>query len=126
LTQAISAACADGCTGPSRIDRGAQRLKHHLIVDANGIRLPPHSPMRLARVNAQGIESAAPRALLNQWKSTVDEVPVWSLGNERALAPTTARTTFALRPGCLAESPVSKLEPAERPRWARSTSTQSC
>jgi integrase len=57
---------------------------------------------------------------------TVDEVAAWSQANERALAPTTAVIAltalnlicrFALRRGWLAENPVAKLEPAEKPHW---------
>src|SRR5207253_3118027 len=49
-----------------------------------------------------------------------------SQANERALAPTTARIVlitlnqvcrFAVRRGWLAENPVSKLEPSEKPHW---------
>jgi integrase len=57
---------------------------------------------------------------------SVDRVAAWSQANEHALAPTTARIAlitlgqvcrFAVRRGWLAENPVSKLEPAEKPRW---------
>ena len=57
---------------------------------------------------------------------TMDRVAAWSLANERALAPTTASIAlialnqvcrFAVRRGWLAENPVAKLEPAEKPRW---------
>src|SRR3954453_19174471 len=53
-----------------------------------------------------------------------DRVARWSRANERALAPTTARNVlivlnqvcrFAIRRGWLADNPVSKLEPGEKP-----------
>ena len=56
----------------------------------------------------------------------MDRVAAWSLANERALAPTTARIVlialnqvcrFAVRRGWLADNPVAKLEPGEKPRW---------
>jgi integrase len=55
---------------------------------------------------------------------TVDCVAAWSRANERALAPTTARIVLitlgqvcrlAVRRGWLADNPVSRLEPAEKP-----------
>jgi len=57
---------------------------------------------------------------------TIDRVARWSQTNERALAPTTAVIAlvtlgqvcrFAVRRGWLADNPVSKLEPAEKPHW---------
>jgi integrase len=57
---------------------------------------------------------------------TVDRGAAWSAANERALAPTTAVIAlialgricrFAVRRGWLADNPVSKLEPVERPHW---------
>jgi integrase len=56
---------------------------------------------------------------------SVDRVADWSRGNERELAPTTARMAliapnqvcrYAVRRGWLVENPVGKLEPAEKPR----------
>jgi integrase len=58
---------------------------------------------------------------------TVDHVAAWSRGNEDAF-PRTARMTlvtlnqvcrFAVRRGWLADNPVAKLEPAEKPRRTR-------
>ena len=57
---------------------------------------------------------------------TMDRVAAWSQANERVLAPTTARIVlialnqicrFAVRRGWLADNPVAKLEPGEKPRW---------
>jgi integrase len=57
---------------------------------------------------------------------TVDDVALWSAGNERILAPTTAKlallalaqiTRFAVRRGWLASDPVRQLEPGEKPNW---------
>ena len=56
---------------------------------------------------------------------SVDRVADWSRANERELAPTTARMAlialnqvcrYAVRRSWLADNPVAKLEPAERPR----------
>lgn len=57
---------------------------------------------------------------------TVDAVAAWSQANEQTLAPTTARLAltalglvlrFAARRGWIADNPVAKLEPGEKPRW---------
>ena len=57
---------------------------------------------------------------------SMDRVAAWSQANERTLAPTTARfalivlnqvCNFAVRRGWLAENPVGKLEPGEKPRY---------
>ena len=58
---------------------------------------------------------------------TVDCVALWSLANEAALAPTTARIALitlnqicrfaVLGRGWLSENPVMRLEPGEKPRW---------
>ncbi len=57
---------------------------------------------------------------------TIDMVATWSRANERAYAPTTALLAlialnqvfrFAARRGWVADNPVAKLEPAEKPRW---------
>ena len=56
----------------------------------------------------------------------MDRVAAWSQTNERALAPTTASIAlitlnqvcrFAVRRGWLADNPVAKLEPGEKPHW---------
>jgi len=53
-------------------------------------------------------------------------VAVWSQGNERALAPSTAKLAlialsqifrFAVRRGWTGVNPVMQLEPGEKPRW---------
>jgi integrase len=57
---------------------------------------------------------------------SADRVVEWSQANERVLAPTTAVIAlmtlnqvcrFALRRGWLADNPVARLEPSEKPRW---------
>lgn len=57
---------------------------------------------------------------------TVDRVALWSASNERLLAPTTAKFAlitlgqvcrYAVRLGWLADNPVAKLEPSEKPHW---------
>jgi integrase len=57
---------------------------------------------------------------------TMDRAAAWSAANERVLAPTTAVIAlitlqqicrYAVRRGWLAENPVTKLEPAEKPHW---------
>ena len=57
---------------------------------------------------------------------TPDCVAVWSQGNERRLTPSIAKLAlivlnqvfrFALRRGWVAENPVARLEPGEKPRW---------
>ena len=57
---------------------------------------------------------------------TVDRVALWSQRNEAGLAPTTAKIAlitlnqvcrFALRRSWLADNPVARLEPGEKPRW---------
>jgi integrase len=57
---------------------------------------------------------------------SIDRVAAWSLANERAIAPTSARIVlialnqvccFAIRRGWLADNPVSKLDPGEKPHW---------
>jgi integrase len=57
---------------------------------------------------------------------TMDRVAAWSQANECVLAPTTAHIVlialnqicrFAVRRGWLADNPIAKLEPAEKPRW---------
>ena len=81
-------------------------------------RPPPHR--RLRRPRARPIGACKLRDL------TVDRVAAWSAANERALAPTTAEIAlitlgqvcrFAVRRGWLADNPVAKLEPAEKPHW---------
>ena len=57
---------------------------------------------------------------------TVDHVAVWSQGNERVLAPSTAKLVlialsqifrFGVRRGWTGVNPVMQLEPGEKPRW---------
>jgi integrase len=59
---------------------------------------------------------------------TVDRVAAWSRANERVLAPSTAKLAlaalnqvcrYAFRRGWMAENPVARLEPGEKPHWER-------
>ena len=78
-------------------------------------------------IDAPSAPTEDPLGELNLADLTVDAVALWSQANEEALAPTTARIAlitlnqvcrFALRRGWLAENPVARLEPGEKPRWA--------
>lgn len=94
-------------------------------------RWAPSTLERYQRVVRRQIDASADaaRAPIGTHKLrtlTMDEVADWSLANERALAPTTALIAlialgqicrYAVRRGWLADNPVAKLEPGERPRW---------
>jgi integrase len=76
-------------------------------------------------IDASADPARRPLGALKLRDLTVDRVADWSLSNERELAPGSARITllalnqicrFAVRRGWLADNPVSKLEPAEKPR----------
>jgi integrase len=67
-----------------------------------------------------------PLGLLKLRDVTIDRVADWSRTNERTRAPTTALLAlivlnqvfrFAVRHGWIADNPVAKLEPGEKPRW---------
>jgi hypothetical protein len=86
---------------------------------------------RYERIVRRSIEVSVDSALrplgeLRLRDLTVDRVAAWSLGNERVLAPTTAKVAlialnqvcrYALRRGWLGENPVARLESGEKPRW---------
>jgi integrase len=76
-------------------------------------------------IDASADPARRPLGALKLRELTVDRVADWSRANERELAPTTARMAlialnqvcrYAVRRGWLAENPVAKLEPAEKPR----------
>jgi integrase len=84
--------------------------------------------VRIVRLHIDGAADHAqkPIGTVKLRDLTVDRVAAWSHANERTLAPTTARIAlitlgqvcrFAVRRGWLGDNPVSKLEPAEKPRW---------
>jgi integrase len=84
--------------------------------------------LRIVRlhIDASADGSQKPLGEVKLRNLTVDRVAAWSQANERALAPTTARIAlitlgqvcrFGVRRGWLADNPVNKLEPAEKPRW---------
>jgi integrase len=93
-------------------------------------RWAPPTRERYERMVRRHIDGSAdpsrrPLGALKLRELTVDRVADWSRANERELAPTTARMAlialnqvcrYAVRRGWLADNPVAKLEPAERPR----------
>ncbi len=77
-------------------------------------------------INASTDPAQTPIGALRLVDLTVDRAALWSIGNEAALAPTTAQIAiitlhqvcrFAVRHGWMVENPVAKLEPGEKPRW---------
>jgi len=77
-------------------------------------------------IDASAEPAQEPLGSLALAELTVDRVALWSQTNETVLAPTTARIAtitlhqvcrFALRRGWIADNPVARLEPGEKPRW---------
>src|ERR671937_749388 len=88
-------------------------------------RRPHPRRVRVAESVYQRVDRESGKRVAGKYEFTYRDAPAGrSRANERELAPTTARMAlialnqvcrYAVRRGWLADNPVAKLEPAERP-----------